>query len=43
LDVASNSIGALIGAVLAAILRAAIYHRDEKVLARRIWELGLSA
>lgn len=41
-DVVSNSIGALIGALLAIVLRAAIYQRDEKVLARRIWELGLS-
>lgn len=42
-DVISNSIGALIGALLAVVLRAAIYQRDEKVLARRIWELGLSS
>lgn len=41
-DVISNSIGALIGALVAVALRAAIYQRDEKVLARRIWELGLS-
>lgn len=42
LDVASNSIGALIGALLAVLLRAAIYDRDEKIIARRLWEMGLS-
>ena len=42
-DVVSNSIGALIGALVAVLLRAAIYQRDEKIIARRIWELGLSS
>jgi glycopeptide antibiotics resistance protein len=41
-DVIANSTGALIGAVLAVLLRAAIYQRDEKIIARRIWELGLA-
>ena len=41
-DVVSNSIGALIGALVAIALRAAIYQRDEKMLARRVWELGLT-
>jgi glycopeptide antibiotics resistance protein len=41
-DVIANSTGALIGAVLAVVLRAAIYQRDEKIIARRIWELGLT-
>ncbi|WEO76769.1 VanZ family protein [Cryobacterium sp. SO2] len=41
-DVVSNSTGALIGALLAVALRAAIYQRDEKIIARRIWELGLT-
>jgi glycopeptide antibiotics resistance protein len=41
-DVVSNSTGALIGALLAVVLRAAIYQRDEKIIARRIWELGLT-
>lgn len=41
-DVISNSIGALIGALVAIALRAAIYQRDEKMLARRVWELGLT-
>jgi glycopeptide antibiotics resistance protein len=41
-DVVSNSIGALIGALVAVILRAMIYDRDEKIIARRLWELGLS-
>ncbi|MGY4858071.1 VanZ family protein [Cryobacterium sp. AP23] len=41
-DVASNSIGALIGALLAVVIRAAIYDRDEKIIARRLWEMGLT-
>lgn len=41
-DVVANSAGAFIGAVLAVSLRAAISRRDEKMLARRIWELGLT-
>ncbi|WP_181397338.1 VanZ family protein [Cryobacterium arcticum] len=41
-DVAANSIGALIGALVAVMLRAAIYERDEKIIARRMWELGVS-
>ncbi|MET0885869.1 MAG: VanZ family protein [Mycetocola sp.] len=41
-DVVSNSIGALIGAVLAVILRAAIYERDEKIIARRLWEMQVT-
>jgi glycopeptide antibiotics resistance protein len=41
-DVAANSIGGLIGTLLAVILRSAIYQRDEKLIARRIWELGLT-
>jgi glycopeptide antibiotics resistance protein len=41
-DVVSNSTGALIGALLAVALRAAIYDRDEKIIARRLWELGFT-
>lgn len=41
-DVAANSTGALIGAVVAVVLRAAIYDRDEKIIARRLWEMGLA-
>jgi glycopeptide antibiotics resistance protein len=40
-DVIANSIGAVIGALIAIMIRAAIYERDEKVIARRLWELGL--
>jgi len=41
-DVIANSTGGLIGTLLAVILRSAIYQRDEKLIARRIWELGLT-
>jgi glycopeptide antibiotics resistance protein len=40
-DVIANSIGAVIGALIAVMIRAAIYDRDEKIIARRLWELGL--
>lgn len=40
-DVMANSIGALVGAVFAVLIRAAIYDRDEKVIARRLWEMGI--
>ena len=41
-DVAANSTGALIGAVIAVVLRAAIYDRDEKIIARRLWEMEVA-
>ena len=41
-DVLSNSLGAIIGALIAVMIRAAIYDRDEKIIARRLWEMGLS-
>lgn len=37
-DVVSNSIGAIIGILVAVILRAIIFHRDEKLIARAIWD-----
>jgi len=40
-DVIANSTGAVIGTLLAVMLRAAIYDRDEKIIARRLWELGV--
>jgi glycopeptide antibiotics resistance protein len=38
-DVLANSTGALIGITTAVILRAMVHARDEKVIARAIWEL----
>lgn len=37
-DVISNSIGALVGVFLAVLLRAAVYERDQKLIARTLWE-----
>jgi glycopeptide antibiotics resistance protein len=36
-DVVANSIGSLIGALLAFVIRAVIRHRDERVVALAIW------
>lgn len=41
IDVASNSIGALIGIVLSTALRAVIFARDQKVIERALWEHGI--
>ena len=38
MDVLANTIGGYIGAVVAFIIRAAVYSRDEKVIARADWE-----
>ena len=40
-DVIANSTGALIGILLAVVLRAVIYARDEKLVARALWEQGV--
>lgn len=37
-DVVSNSMGAVIGILIAVILRAFVYARDQKVIARALWE-----
>lgn len=37
-DVVANSAGAILGLVLAAILRGVVHARDRKVIARAIWE-----
>ncbi|WP_166804791.1 VanZ family protein [Cryobacterium sp. Sr8] len=37
-DVVANSIGALLGIAVAVALRAIIFHRDEKLIARAIWQ-----
>lgn len=38
LDVAANTIGGYVGAIGAVLFRAAVHARDEKVIARAIWE-----
>ena len=40
-DVFANSTGALIGILFAVVLRAAISSRDEKVVARALWDQNL--
>ncbi|HAM26867.1 MAG TPA: VanZ family protein [Microbacteriaceae bacterium] len=37
-DVLSNSIGAVVGVLVAVILRALVYARDQKVIALALWE-----
>jgi glycopeptide antibiotics resistance protein len=36
-DVIANSTGAVVGALIAVILRALIYQRDQKLIARALW------
>ena len=38
MDVLANTAGGYIGALVAFIIRAAVYTRDEKVIARADWE-----
>ena len=40
-DVIANSTGALLGILLAVVVRAVIYSRDEKLVARALWEHGV--
>ena len=40
-DVVSNSIGAVIGILIAVVLRSVVYERDQKVLARALWQHGI--
>jgi len=37
-DVAANSLGALIGIIVAVVLTVIVHRRDEKVIARALWE-----
>lgn len=37
LDVLANSIGAIIGILLAVVIRALVYDRDRKIIARALW------
>ena len=39
-DVMSNSLGAVIGILIAVVLRAIVYERDQKVIARAVWAQG---
>lgn len=39
-DVLANSLGALVGILMAVALRALVYQRDQKVLSRAEWERG---
>ncbi|WP_338144958.1 VanZ family protein [Cryobacterium adonitolivorans] len=41
IDVFSNSLGAVIGILIAVMLRAIVYERDQKVIARAVWAQGL--
>ncbi|MGV8883937.1 MAG: VanZ family protein [Rhodoglobus sp.] len=42
LDVLANSLGALIGILVAVAIRALVYQRDQKVIARALWERGVA-
>ena len=42
IDVVSNSIGAIIGILIAVILRAIVEKRDQKVIARVLYQRGIS-
>ncbi|GAA3896138.1 hypothetical protein GCM10022381_42010 [Leifsonia kafniensis] len=41
LDVIANSIGAIVGGFFAVVLRAVVHQRDEKMIARTLWERGV--
>ena len=41
-DVISNSTGAIIGIFFAVLVRAAVYQRDQKVIARAFWQKGVA-
>ncbi|MBG6057010.1 glycopeptide antibiotics resistance protein [Cryobacterium sp. MP_M3] len=40
-DVVANSIGAIVGAFFAVVLRAIVHARDERLIARALWQSGL--
>ena len=40
-DVMSNSIGTVVGAFLAVIIRSLVYSRDQKLIARALWQAQL--
>ena len=41
-DVLANSIGGLVGILIALAIRALVYERDQKVIARALWERGVA-
>lgn len=41
-DVLANSTGAIVGIVLALVLRSLVYERDQKLIARVLWENNVS-
>jgi len=41
-DVLANSLGALLGILVALAIRAIVYERDQKVIARALWERGVA-
>lgn len=42
MDVLANSLGALIGILAAVAIQALVYRRDQKVIARALWERGVA-
>ena len=42
-DVVANTIGAVVGILVAVILRAIVYERDQKVIALALWHRGIRA
>ena len=40
-DVVANTIGAVVGILVAVILRAIVYERDQKVIALALWQRGI--
>ena len=42
-DVLSNSLGSVVGAFCAVVLRAVVHARDEKLIARALWDFGSRA
>jgi len=42
LDVVANSLGALIGILVAVAIRALVYERDQVIITRALWERGIA-
>jgi glycopeptide antibiotics resistance protein len=41
MDVFANSVGAVIGAIIAVAIRSIVYQRDQKVIALALWQRGV--